>query len=67
MKSRIPILLNDDTHEALRTLAHREYRDIRSQATICVMESLRARGLLAASEGVIDTNEITYIDPLTGA
>jgi hypothetical protein len=43
---RIPVVLDERDFEALKVLAHSEYRDGRGQAAILIREGLQNRGLL---------------------
>jgi hypothetical protein len=62
---RITIPLTEDTGDALRLLASREYRDPRNQARLLLVEALRARGALPAESTVaIVANDRS---PLTAA
>lgn len=44
--TRIPIRLQDESLDALHTLAKQEYRDIRQQAAWIIEQELERRGLL---------------------
>ena len=54
---RLVIFLDDNEADALRTLAKKEYRDIRSQATLILKEELARRQSMSLA-----TNPIQHSD-----
>lgn len=56
MMTRITITLLDCERDALRILAEREFRDMRSQAALIIRQELERRGLIEREETEGDDN-----------
>lgn len=51
--TRIPIRLNDECLDALRTLAKQQYRDVRQQAAWIIERELERCGLLPVDQSPV--------------